>query len=117
MTMQRRSDAVDSRPLTARVYGTAPTHGANRTRGRMSTLWISDTERGLRAMEILDKQATTKGGPDIFTGDAWIDVIVRGEPPSRVRVNVVRFAPGARNAWHRHAIGQTVHVTEGAGRI
>jgi quercetin dioxygenase-like cupin family protein len=68
-------------------------------------------------MEILDKQATTKGGPDIFTGDAWIDVIVRGEEPSRVRVNVVRFAPGARNAWHRHAVGQTVHVTEGVGRI
>jgi quercetin dioxygenase-like cupin family protein len=34
-----------------------------------------------------------------------------------VRVNVVRFAPGARNAWHAHAVGQTVHVTEGIGRI
>jgi quercetin dioxygenase-like cupin family protein len=34
-----------------------------------------------------------------------------------VRVNVVRFAPGARNAWHAHAIGQAVHVTEGIGRI
>jgi len=32
-------------------------------------------------------------------------------------VNVVRFAPGARNAWHAHAVGQTVHVTEGIGRI
>jgi quercetin dioxygenase-like cupin family protein len=25
----------------------------------------------------------------------------------------VRFAPGARNAWHAHAVGQTVHVIDG----
>jgi quercetin dioxygenase-like cupin family protein len=30
---------------------------------------------------------------------------------------VVRFAPGARNAWDAHAVGQTLHVTEGVGRI
>jgi quercetin dioxygenase-like cupin family protein len=24
-----------------------------------------------------------------------------------------RFAPGARTAWHSHALGQTLHVTEG----
>ena len=29
----------------------------------------------------------------------------------------MRFAPGARNAWHAHAVGQTVHVTEGVGLI
>ena len=68
-------------------------------------------------MEIRRKPQTTKGGSDIFTGDAWIDVIVRGEPSSRVRVNVVRFAPGARNAWHAHSDGQTLHVTEGIGRV
>lgn len=32
-------------------------------------------------------------------------------------MSVVRFAPGARNAWHSHAVGQTVHVTEGVGLI
>ena len=32
-------------------------------------------------------------------------------------MSVVRFAPGARNAWHAHAAGQTVHVKEGVGRI
>jgi quercetin dioxygenase-like cupin family protein len=68
-------------------------------------------------MHIQPKQPTAKGGPDIFTGDAWIDVIARGEEPSRVRVSVVRFAPGTRNAWHAHAVGQTVHVTAGIGRI
>src|SRR5437773_673443 len=68
-------------------------------------------------MEILPKQPTGKAPADTFTGDAWFDVIARGEAPSRIRVSVVRFAPGARNAWHAHAVGQTVHVQEGMGLI
>ncbi|MFL5645686.1 MAG: cupin domain-containing protein [Chloroflexota bacterium] len=60
---------------------------------------------------------TTKAPSERFTGDAWIDIIIEGEEPSRVRAAFVRFAPGARNAWHAHAVGQTVHVTEGVGRI
>ena len=67
-------------------------------------------------MEIRPKQPTTKGGAETFVGDVWLDVIVRGEEPSRIRVSVVRFAPGARNAWHAHAMGQMLHVTEGVGR-
>jgi quercetin dioxygenase-like cupin family protein len=53
----------------------------------------------------------------MFTGDVWFDVIARGEAPSRVRVNTVRFAPFARTAWHSHSMGQTLHVTDGVGRI
>lgn len=68
-------------------------------------------------MQIQPKPPTAKAPAERFTGDAWLDVIVQGEPPSRVRVSVVRFAPGTRNAWHAHAVGQTVHVTEGVGRI
>src|SRR6476660_8712784 len=68
-------------------------------------------------MEIQPEQPTVKAPAERFIGDAWIDVIVAGEDPSRVRVNVVRFAPGARNGWHAHAVGQTLHVTEGVGRI
>jgi quercetin dioxygenase-like cupin family protein len=68
-------------------------------------------------MELMPKQPTAKGTAERFTGDVWIDVIASGEPPSRVRVNVVRFAPGARNAWHAHAVGQTLHVTEGVGLL
>jgi quercetin dioxygenase-like cupin family protein len=68
-------------------------------------------------MELVSKPPTAKAPAETFTGDAWLDVIVRGEPPSRLRVSVVHFAPGARNAWHRHAVGQTVHVTEGRGLI
>jgi quercetin dioxygenase-like cupin family protein len=58
-----------------------------------------------------------KAPAETFTGDAWFDVIAAGQEPSRIRVNVVRFAPRARNAWHAHAVGQAVHVTEGIGRI
>jgi quercetin dioxygenase-like cupin family protein len=68
-------------------------------------------------MQIRSARPTTKGGPDRFHGDVWLDVIAEGEEPSRVRVSVVRFAPGARNAWHAHAVGQTIHVTDGVGRI
>jgi quercetin dioxygenase-like cupin family protein len=53
----------------------------------------------------------------MFTGDVWFDVIAKGEEPSRMRVNMVRFAPCARTAWHCHAVGQTLHVTEGGGLI
>ena len=68
-------------------------------------------------MEILPKPSTTKGTPDRFIGDAWFDQIVRGDPPSRIRSSIVRFAPGARNAWHAHPVGQTLHVLDGVGRI
>lgn len=68
-------------------------------------------------MEILPKQPSAKGPSERFTGDVWFDVIAKGEPPSRVRVNTVRFAPGARTAWHSHANGQTLHVTDGVGLV
>ena len=68
-------------------------------------------------MQIQPKQPSTKGTVQAFTGDVWYDVIAQGEAPSRLRVNVVRFTPGAHTAWHRHANGQTLHVTEGRGLI
>lgn len=68
-------------------------------------------------MERKSKPSTAKGPSEWFTGDVWLDPIVRGEEPSRVRVNAVHFTPGARTAWHSHALGQTLYVTEGEGRI
>ena len=68
-------------------------------------------------VDIRTKRPTMKGAAETFTGDVWIDEIARGEEPSRVRVNVVRFSPGARTAWHSHAMGQTLYVTEGAGLV
>jgi quercetin dioxygenase-like cupin family protein len=68
-------------------------------------------------VQTLDKQPTTKGPVNMFTGDVYFDVIAKGEEPSRVRVNAVHFTPGARTAWHSHAVGQTLHVTEGVGVV
>jgi quercetin dioxygenase-like cupin family protein len=68
-------------------------------------------------VHIQRKQPTVKGPPEMFTGDVWFDVIAKDEEPSRLRVNMVRFAPCARTAWHAHALGQTLHVTEGLGRV
>lgn len=68
-------------------------------------------------MEIMPKQPSAKGPAEWFTGDVWIDAIARGAEPSRVRVSAVRFTPGARTAWHSHALGQTLHVTDGLGLV
>ncbi|MDH6464752.1 quercetin dioxygenase-like cupin family protein [Micromonospora sp. A200] len=68
-------------------------------------------------MEVLPVQPSVKGPAEMFTGDVYFDVIAKGEEPSRMRVNTVRFAPRARTAWHCHAVGQTLHVTAGVGLI
>ena len=68
-------------------------------------------------MDIQPRQPTAKGPAEWFTGDVWIDSIVRGAEPSRVRVSAVRFTPSARTAWHSHAVGQTLYVTEGRGLV
>lgn len=68
-------------------------------------------------MKNLPKTPTTEAPAEWFTGNVYYDVIVRGEEPSRIRVNTVRFGPGARTAWHVHACGQTLHVTDGVGVV
>lgn len=68
-------------------------------------------------MQLEPKPPTTKGPAGWFTGDVWIDSIARGEEPSRVRVSAVHFTPTARTAWHSHAVGQTLYVTEGNGLV
>ncbi|MGW3151483.1 (R)-mandelonitrile lyase [Streptomyces sp. NPDC001177] len=51
------------------------------------------------------------------TGSAWVEEIAAPHGPSRVRVDTVRFAPGARTVWHRHPFGQVLIVTDGAGLV
>jgi quercetin dioxygenase-like cupin family protein len=67
-------------------------------------------------MEITrERPETVRGHADWFSGEVWIDDIATPPPPSRVRVVSVHFCPGARTAWHRHPLGQVIHVTEGTG--
>lgn len=69
------------------------------------------------AMEILPQQHTSKGPADMLTGHVSFDLLVQNEEPSRLRVGRVRFAPGARTAWHSHAVGQTLHVIDGVALV
>jgi quercetin dioxygenase-like cupin family protein len=60
---------------------------------------------------------TAKGPAETFTGDVYVTPIYHGTEPSRMTVALVRFTPGARTNWHRHAVGQTLHVTDGIGLV
>src|SRR3984885_11237891 len=58
---------------------------------------------------------TTTGPSAWFTGGVYIDVVSTPSPASRIMGGIVRFAPGARTAWHTHPAGQTIFVTDGIG--
>ena len=65
-------------------------------------------------MNIEPTTATVKNPPEQFIGDVWVDTIAAPhESDQRMVVATVRFAPGARTAWHCHARGQYLRVTDG----
>ncbi|MFT2706127.1 cupin domain-containing protein [Clavibacter zhangzhiyongii] len=69
-------------------------------------------------MNIEPATPTTKNPPEQFAGDVWLDLIaVPHEDDQRMTVATVRFAPGARTAWHSHSRGQYLRVTAGIGRF
>jgi quercetin dioxygenase-like cupin family protein len=68
-------------------------------------------------LELKSISPTAKGAAQTFTGDVYVTPVYSGQEPSRMTVALVRFTPGARTNWHRHAVGQTLHVTEGVGLI
>lgn len=68
-------------------------------------------------MELRPVSPTAKGPAQTFTGDVYVTHIYQGQAPSRMVVALVRFSPGARTNWHSHAVGQTLHVTDGVGLV
>jgi quercetin dioxygenase-like cupin family protein len=68
-------------------------------------------------MELQHPRATVKTPASSFVGDVYMTPVYTGTGPSRMTVALVRFTPGARTNWHRHAVGQTLHVTEGVGLV
>ncbi|ALJ18671.1 (R)-mandelonitrile lyase [Microbacterium sp. No. 7] len=69
-------------------------------------------------MHLEPAQPTVKNPPERFAGDVWLDLIAAPHGESqRVTVASVRFAPCARTAWHSHANGQTLHITEGVALL
>jgi quercetin dioxygenase-like cupin family protein len=68
-------------------------------------------------VELNPIRPTAKAPAQNFTGDVYLTPIYNGTEPSRMTVALVRFTPGAHTNWHRHAVGQTLHVTEGVGLV
>src|SRR5438132_14067585 len=60
-------------------------------------------------------QQSTKGPDEYFTGDVRIDPLFEAPDPARAAGASVTFESGARTAWHRHPLGQTLIVTSGLG--
>jgi quercetin dioxygenase-like cupin family protein len=61
-------------------------------------------------------QPSVKGPADWFTGTVRIDPLFQVNASTRAAGAAVTFEPGARTAWHTHPLGQTLIVTQGAGR-
>jgi quercetin dioxygenase-like cupin family protein len=62
-------------------------------------------------------QPSSQGQADYFTGTVRIDPLFDAPAPARAFGAYVTFEPGARTAWHAHALGQTLIVTAGCGRV
>jgi quercetin dioxygenase-like cupin family protein len=72
---------------------------------------------GVTLMEVTrsDDMKTMEGPAEWFTGKVTITGQFQRSEPSRVGGAIVHFEPGARTAWHKHPLGQTLIVTEGVG--
>lgn len=69
-------------------------------------------------MQIEPQADTIKNPAEQFAGDVWLDMIAAPHgPEQRAVMAKVRFAPGARTAWHSHARGQYLYVTSGIARF
>ena len=60
---------------------------------------------------------TAAGPADWFTGTVHVDGLRVPDEQSSIGAAHVRFAPGARTAWHSHPRGQTLYVTDGIGLV
>jgi quercetin dioxygenase-like cupin family protein len=62
-------------------------------------------------------QNSSKGSAEYFTGTVRINPLFEAPGPARVRGAMVTFDAGARTAWHKHPLGQTLIVTSGVGWV
>ena len=68
-------------------------------------------------MELIPVSPTATAPSENFTGAVYVDPIHQPAGPSRMTVSMVRFTPGAHTNWHSHALGQTLHCTDGLGLV
>jgi quercetin dioxygenase-like cupin family protein len=50
-----------------------------------------------------------------FIGDAYLQMVFTDPAPLNTSIGNVTFAPGSRNNWHSHKVGQVLLVTGGEG--
>ena len=62
-------------------------------------------------------QPSRIGPAENFTGSVRVDPLFDTPSPARVMGSTVTSEPGARTAWHAHALGQTLIVMAGCGRV
>lgn len=70
-------------------------------------------------MEIIriGTQPSGKGPEDWFTGSVRVDPLFQPNEQRRAAAATVTFEPGARTAWHKHPLGQTLIVISGVGWV
>ncbi len=68
-------------------------------------------------MEPRRAPAATRGPAEWFTGEVFMQSLATPDDAPGVTVLAVHLAPGARTAWHAHAGGQTLYVTDGRGFV
>ncbi len=65
----------------------------------------------------VDKAPHFTGPAEQFTGAVEVGPLFLADLEGRTGGALVRFAPGARTAWHTHPRGQTLVVTDGVGWV
>lgn len=76
-----------------------------------------ETRSGTITIIPADSQSSMDGAAANFTGSVRVDAHFQTPAPARVEGATVTFAPGARTAWHRHPLGQTLLVVAGTGFV
>jgi len=62
-------------------------------------------------------QAPQQAPSENFTGNVRVERLFDAAAPARGTGGLVSFEAGARSAWHKHPLGQTLIVTAGTGRV
>lgn len=75
----------------------------------------AEAEAGRQQIIPKGSGTSTVGPASRFTGAVEVITPFSGAGGARMRGATVRFEAGARSAWHIHAEGQTLVVTEGCG--
>ena len=68
-------------------------------------------------MELISVSPTATAPSENFTGDVDVTPLKTPHGTSRLVASLVRFTPEARTNWHSHAVGQTLHCTDGLGLV